>query len=336
MTGDDRTATARCWALVGLRRYDEAAAAARAALATEPDDPDLLEVLVTALVDGDHPMAAVGPARRLLVVRPDDARPHQLLGWSLHRSKQFGDALPHLRRAVALAPTSVQAHVMLGDCLVAAASRQRHRATALALRWEAEQHGDAAIRLDPSRATGYFARASAALLWNPSEAEAWAQRGLEREPGNPVGHHLLGIVARSRGDVRTASDHFITAGRIDPRGKRALDDLRSLKSVFPGSAPDRSDRAHDALADRSSSTSSDLRTLLVLLVVVLVVAVLIGRVAASSKGPVVGLIALAAAVVGAVGLVWWWSTTARLNPRNQLSDEAKRVLEQDRAARRRR
>jgi superkiller protein 3 len=224
----------RTRALIGLGRYQEAAAAARAGLASEPGDPRLALLYATALCEGQDE-DAVAAARRAVELQPDQAKAHQVLGWAIYRSGHFARAADQLAHAVSLDPHDPVSHVMRAEALLRMRSgaRVRRRIDA-ALVAEALTHAAEAVRLRPSAAGGYLVHAKACLAeHDPAGARRWAEQALSVQPDNPIAHQILGLAAQQRGDVRSAADHFVDAGKLDPRSDKAITLLRGLRTRLP-------------------------------------------------------------------------------------------------------
>jgi predicted Zn-dependent protease len=285
-------------ALIGLHRYEEAAAAARSGLRADPDDPGLATLLAIALCETDDAAGAVDVAQRAVALQPDASWGHQVLGWALYKAGRTAEGADQLAHALALDPHDSESHVMRGEILLEQADqaprRTGHRNQMIA---QAERHAAEAARLEPALAGGYLVHSK---VWfargEPVPAEAWARHGLSVEPDNPVGHQLLGAAAQVRGDTRTAADHYVNAGKLNPRSDTSIKMLRSMRTALPvGGAA---------------------------LFVAIQVASAVGRLA----GAVVAAAILAVFAVAAVAYVLggrWWA-------RRGMSDEARRVLERDR------
>lgn len=300
----DQTAASvrqRCLALLRVHRHAEAAAMAREGLASSPGDAGLLDVLATALVDGDRPADGLPVARELLAAQPDSWRGHELVGWGLHRAGRHREAIPHLERAVAMAPTDATIRVMLVEAIVRNAGGGR---SAGAMVGGADPHVAEALRLAPDQPGPYLVAAKVAIARRDlATARRWSEEGLRRDPGNPVGHQLMAIISKSQGDVRRAGDHYLAAARSDPRSTTGLAGLRRLRLGAPISA-----------------------------VVVFIAVRLLAILGESTGAAVFGVLAVAIVVA----CVLYAVVGSRWLARRQLSDEAREVLARDRSARRRR
>src|SRR5262245_55341600 len=163
----------RSQALLQMRRYSEAAAVAREGLAQNPVDERLLDLLASALIDGDDTTGGLEVARRLVAARPDGYRGHELVGWGLHKSGRSREAIAHLERAVSLHPTSASVRVQLVEALVRNADGKR---SARALVSAADPHVAEALRLAPESAAPCLVASKVALTkGNLVGARYWAE-----------------------------------------------------------------------------------------------------------------------------------------------------------------
>lgn len=303
MSEPQTSAGERARSLIHLGRFAEAADAARSGLAVDPDDPQLVLLLAIALCDGGDTAAAVSAAEHAVALRPDYALAHRTLGWAIYKTGRYAEAADRLAHAVSLDPHDAETHVMRAEARLKQASRVNKRLRD-ALIADAEFHAVEAVRLEPARAGGYLAHAKACITRdNAAGASVWADKALSVEPDNPVGHQVLGIVAQLRGDTRTAADHYVNAGKLDPRSDSSIKLLRNLRSALPISG--------------------------VAVFVVAQVALRSGRAAGGIVALVVVTVALAAFV--AYRFVW-----PRWAARRAMSEEARRALARDRELRGRR
>ena len=127
-------------------------------------------------------------------------------------------------------------HVMLADVLLRTIPRGIPSRTLKRsqLVQEIDQHGIEATRLDPERAEGYAIRAKAAILDDDAfRASDWANEAVKREPDNPIAHQVLGMSAQLLGDTKAAADHYVTAGKLNPRSSRSTALLKGLRKKAP-------------------------------------------------------------------------------------------------------
>ncbi len=229
---EDLATIQRVQALIKLGRFPEAATMARQGLTTNPDSASLNLLLSIALCETGEYDEAVAAARRAVVLRPEHYAAHRTLGWSTYKAGRNDEAKAILTHALSLNPDDVMTHVMLADVLLKTIPRRLPRR---ALRkshvvQEIDRHGAEAIRLDPDRADGYAIRAKASVLEEDAfHASAWAHEALRREPDNPIGHQVLGMSAQLLGDTKAAADHYVTAGKLNPRSSASTTLLKGLR-----------------------------------------------------------------------------------------------------------
>jgi Flp pilus assembly protein TadD len=302
-------------ALLHLRRHDDAVRAARGGLAVEPDDPELTLLLALALCNsGDH-RHALPVARRAVALRPDDPVAHRTLGWVLLNNGRGAQAANHLAHALSLDPYDPATHALRAEMLLLQAQRTN------GIRWyyipltaEAEQHAAEVVRLNPAAAAGYLLHATACLVRADAVgAETWARKALSLEPDHPRGHEILGKVAQLQGEPTAAAEHFLSAGRIEPRSRAPVKLLQRLRTgpVDLFGRPDRATRVRRSVA------------FVVAFVIVAVVCVAVG--AADRAGP---FALLAAACVALVH-----HAVQRWKARHVISADARRALTRDRKLR---
>jgi tetratricopeptide (TPR) repeat protein len=100
-----------------LKRFDEAAAAHRKALALDPDLPFVRTNLGRSLLNGGKPALALPVLREAVQRRPKDWQAHFLLGATLRHLRERAGAAAALRQAIALAPLAPQCRIELGGVL---------------------------------------------------------------------------------------------------------------------------------------------------------------------------------------------------------------------------
>ncbi len=88
----------------------------RAALALQPDHPQVLNYLGYSLVERNEQLdEALGMIERAVAQRPDNGAIVDSLGWVLFRLGQYGEAVTHLERAAELEPMEAVINDHLGD-----------------------------------------------------------------------------------------------------------------------------------------------------------------------------------------------------------------------------
>lgn len=301
---EDQETIQRVQALIKLGRFPEATTMARQGLTTTPDSASLYLLLSIALCETGEYDEAVAAARRAVVLRPEHYAAHRTLGWSTYKAGRTDEATTILNHALSLNPDDVMTHVMLADVLLKTLPRHLPRR---ALRksnvvQEIDHHGAEAIRLDPDRADGYAIRAKASVLEDDAfHASTWAHEALKREPDNPIAHQVLGMSAQLLGDTKAAADHYVAAGKLNPRSSASTTLLKGLrKKGWIG------------------------------VVLALVLIRVISRLVRDGNGAAQ---AIGISVVLAV-LAFFWVVWPRWSARRAMSEEAQQVLARDRELRR--
>ncbi len=130
---------ARAMALDGAKRWPEAEAALKAALALNPDNPHVLNYLGYSWVDrGERLEEGKDLIARALEQRPDDGHIVDSMGWAAFRLGDYATAIRYLERAVELRPLDPVINDHLGDAYWAAG-----RMTEARFQWRrAAQHAD--------------------------------------------------------------------------------------------------------------------------------------------------------------------------------------------------
>jgi Flp pilus assembly protein TadD len=214
MTPTGHDARERASTLIKLGRHREAADAARAGLRAAPDDPGLTLLLAVALCETGESAEANVVAERAVALRPDSAVAHRTLGWTIYKRGRHAEAAGHLAHALTLDPHDAEAHT--------------------ALIAEADRHAVEAVQLEPASASGYLVHGKACVARSDAGgARLWAERALALEPDHPVGHQILGLAAQITGDTRAAADHYIEAGKLNPRSGASMKMLKSVRTTLP-------------------------------------------------------------------------------------------------------
>ena len=131
------------------------------------------------------------------------------------REKDLAEAVRYLEAAVAVRPTSVEAHSNLG-----VAYKEQGRVE------EARREFHEALRLDARHAeTHLHLGALLAEHDRPDRAAAHFTAALEARPDFPAAHYALGKLLAREGRLPAAVEHLRTALRLDPRYAEAYSEL---------------------------------------------------------------------------------------------------------------
>jgi superkiller protein 3 len=208
----------RAAALRAAGRSDDAILLLRKALATAPDDEDLLEQLARAQLDTDT-AAAHETALRLVAIAPQSPDAHYVAALAAIGRGHSKKGLEHAENAVALAPWWAPAHAIHAEALARRARKQKQALAA----------AERAIELDPHSLPGYIAAGNAELAragWR--EAETWFRRALELDPHNRVAQGNLVIAHEAAGRLAPAFADTSALLRFDPRDADAREQLDEL------------------------------------------------------------------------------------------------------------
>jgi len=99
-----------------LKNWEAAEADFRAALAIDPDQPQVLNYLGYSLVEREEKLdEALAMIERAVTARPESGYIVDSLGWVLYRLGRYSDAVGHMERAVELMPVDPVVNDHLGD-----------------------------------------------------------------------------------------------------------------------------------------------------------------------------------------------------------------------------
>jgi len=190
------------------------------ALATYPDDVNILGLLGAALGEQGEFAAAEEVLRNVIDLTPTFAKPYDDLGTLLLQQQRAEDAIPLLEKAARLDPKLESAHFQLGKALAAVGRGP-----------EADAAFERSFALSPSR--GMMARAAehhkAGRL---EEAEQLCRRVLQKEPRHVDALRMLGLIAAAAGDLDEAEKLLRQAIDVAPDHVGAMFELgRVLKEL---------------------------------------------------------------------------------------------------------
>ena len=147
--------------LCDLRRFDEAAAMARRAIATTPDNPEAWCLLAQALLGTEKYGLALDAAGRAAAIAPEDEWPHRLRSIALTALHRDSEALAAAVESVRCEPFAWVTHARVASA--SAAAGMKDQAIAAAAK---------AVELGPNEARAWITAGDvAAKSGKPKEAE---------------------------------------------------------------------------------------------------------------------------------------------------------------------
>ncbi len=207
------TAAVRAETLIDLGRHGDAVPLLEQALATRPDDVELLDLLAQAQLPIDV-RAAAETAARLVADSPQRPRGHLLASFAALDLGRRQQAVAHAQRAVELAPWDAIAHAQLAQSMATRGPLRRRRALKLARR---------AIDLAPESSVGYVAAGNVELASGSARrAEKWYRKALELHPTDGAAQVNLAITDGRRGRLNSAYAGILARLEADPSDEFAL------------------------------------------------------------------------------------------------------------------
>ncbi len=224
---------AKLESLVDHGRMAEAAQAARAILARNPDDAHVTALLAVALSGLEESREAVDTAQRAVQLAPEDPYASVVLGFTLQRAGRHREVLDQVGRTLRLDPQHIEAHVLFVDAASRLVDRRFGRSKQRLIE-DADRHARTAVELDATHAGAKVARAKVhAMKEDWRSTRLWAERALADDPNHAVVRQLLGIAAQALGDLRGAGDHFVEAARLNPRSGTSMRLLKGVRRSAP-------------------------------------------------------------------------------------------------------
>ena len=187
-------------------RTDEALAAYRDGLTLRDDYPDLHYNLANALIALGRSAEATEHLARAAAANGDSAGVHNNLGTALADQGRFVEAVAEFERAVALEPESSRAHRNLGNALIEIGRQD-----------DAFRHLSRAVTLSPDDPESHYDLGAWLLSQdrNPEAVDAFTA-AIRLRPGYAEAHNNLGIALGSTGDLTRAIAQFEEALRLQP------------------------------------------------------------------------------------------------------------------------
>jgi Flp pilus assembly protein TadD len=212
--------------LLELGRPDEALAEIRRVLATNPNDPEGLEVEGLCHLRRRDLRQALAVLGRAIAAAPDVPHPYYLYGFALREAGRAPEAEAPLGEALRRCPDEPVYLRALAE-LTSELGRQSE-ALALARR---------ATEVAPERAANFVTLGFvASVAGDKGLARAAYERAVALDPADSAAWNNLGCLELEAGKPLLAKARFREALRLDPRGERAQ---RNLNLVLAPGAPAR-------------------------------------------------------------------------------------------------
>lgn len=190
--------------LLELNRFDEARLFLVAVLDEQGDDAEVLRLLAHACLSADRLPKAWEAARRAVAIAPTSAESHLVMSAVLQRYGKLKEGSAAAEHATRLAPDWAPAW-----CGLAAVAVGSSDAVSAARR---------AVAIEPANADCHHALGMALLPFDgPGAAAAAFERVLALDPTSATARSNLGLVHLRRGRVLGAVDSFVGAAGADPR-----------------------------------------------------------------------------------------------------------------------
>jgi tetratricopeptide (TPR) repeat protein len=201
------------------RYYDDAAEAALAALALQPQDEALHLIAIQAARDAGRADAALDLARTAATRFPNSARAQFEYGFHLQRSGNRRDAIAHIDKARSLDTQYEEPFFFLGDLLA-----KDGRAA------EAVEHFRSAIRIRPDYMAARVSLARALVELNRlEEARAELEAAVRADARHPQPHLLLSQLYFRLGDEARARAERELSLRLRRENPTALESPQGRK-----------------------------------------------------------------------------------------------------------
>ncbi len=201
-----QTRLAQAQILFGLKRYQDAEAALRQALACEPTHAYAHALLALALYNQDRHPEALQAAHAAIGLAPTDAFNHYVLALALLQLDQAGESLRAIQSALRLEPEDPDYHAFLSQIYI-------HRKE-----WnKAIGAAEAGLRFDAEHVQCANLRGLALTkLGRTEEAGQTIAAALARDPTSAMTHANQGWALLHSGDQQQAFVHFREALRLNP------------------------------------------------------------------------------------------------------------------------
>jgi len=204
---------------INLENMDHARGFFERALALDPNNLDALLGVGRAdravggnFLSDDRPAqlaSAEATMGKVLSLRPNDARAHEVLGAVLNQTKRAAQATAEFERALALNPNLASAHALIGLAKIFVGRAE-----------ETEAHVNEALRLSPRDSSAWnwlqFAGGAKLCLGADEEAVARLRRSIEINRTFPLAHFFLAAALANLGKLDEAQAETRVGLTLDP------------------------------------------------------------------------------------------------------------------------
>ncbi len=196
---------ARAEVALKLRRWADAEAEARRALAADPASVAGHASLARALSGQGRHEEAVSAAESGLAVAPDSEWLHRVRGWACIGAGRIKDALASGETALRISPENAAAHQLVGQALLA-----------LGRRLHARRSAERALSLAPPAPELHALLGDAWLKDDSKIAERHYRSSLALDPNQPLVLNNLAVALMRQGRREEASEALQAALKLDP------------------------------------------------------------------------------------------------------------------------
>lgn len=178
------------------------------AIIVDPDEPDYYISLARVQIYSNHPEDGETNARNALLIAPNSAMAHAVLGWALdwQGGEKLVDARKELERALSIDPNSAIAHAYYAEILMDSAEYD-----------DALTEARKAVQLEPNllesqRSLGYVWE----MTGNYDKAAEAYEAALRINPNLSILHLAVGNMYQAQGDIDRAIESYLRAVALDP------------------------------------------------------------------------------------------------------------------------
>ena len=210
--------TDRAWALIEMRRYQDAMSLIMDNLRASPDDSYHHCTLAFLQLRLNNINDAIKSAQNAIRLDPNMEWPHRLLAEAYLTEKNFTRALEHAQTAIRIDPENSHGYYI--NAL--AEHHNGHLGKAI-------QALEAAIKLNPEDSDYHELMGS--LYFNAQKykkAEPHYMEALRHNPEDPSIYHHLGFLYSVKGQPVKAADYYYNAVKLDPGNQDYREDLFNL------------------------------------------------------------------------------------------------------------